>query len=316
MALGFQVSVGSIPGRAHVGSGNLLNGKNNQDGFVLEVFDDCIIALVQDGCSSGAHSEVGAKVGAKILSRLIYDSIRSGALPAVATADDASLQLERIRRRLLSRLKLIAESLKMPNCICPNQSKCKCGEKKLVHDFLLFTTVGLIVMPSRTIIFSLGDGMYALNDRIEELGPFPNNAPPYVAYSLFPNLFAVNQELLRYKIHAVIPTQQLNSAMVATDGLKELVGRELRTFPGKQKCIGNLRQLWLDDRFFEDEDQTVEKGDHSLGNGNRELITPWLRQINSEVVRLNTDEFRMERSAGLLQDDTTVIALRRQARGR
>jgi len=297
MALGFQISVGSVPGRAHIGSGNLLIGKNNQDAFALEVLDDCIIAIVQDGCSSGSHSEIGAQLGARVLSRLIYDSICGGALSAVTSACDATTQLERIRKKFLTKIVRIANCLEIPCCKCTNSLRCSCYAKRLLHDFFLFTTVGLIVTEHSAIFFSIGDGLYAMNGEIRELGPFPENAPPYIAYALLPDACDQFQNLLKFRVHAVLPTGELESALIATDGLKELLDRERALIPGKSKRVGSLEQLWTDDRFFDDQPG--------------EFITPWLRQLNSEVVRFNAAEGRMERCLGLLSDDTTVIALRR-----
>lgn len=135
-----------------------------------------------------------------------------------------------------------------------------------------------------------------MNGRVGEVGPYPDNAPPYIAYSLM-NETAGEDNFLRFKVHELIDTAELETAMLATDGLKELLDKEFETVPGKRHIVGHVSQFWRDDRFFDDK--------------NHELITPWLRQLNSEVVKLNSVDMRIERHPGLLSDDTTVIALRR-----
>jgi hypothetical protein len=56
-----------------------------------------------------------------------------------------------------------------------------------VQQHLLFTLLGAIVTPQDTVMFGLGDGVYALNGEITQvLGPYAHNAPPYLAYHLLP----------------------------------------------------------------------------------------------------------------------------------
>lgn len=298
MALGFQISAGTIPGRSHVGFGNLLLGKNNQDAFSLRVFDDCIIATVQDGCSSGAHSEIGASIGGRILLTLIHQSIDT--LAAVNSCTEAAEQFEKIRKRLLCKLAQLAELMIQPGCSddnCKELTHKYCAAKRLLHDCFLFTSFGFLVTPRKTIVFSIGDGVFAINGELKREGPFPYNAPPYVAYALLPSVFNYDADLLKFKIHAVIPTSLVESLLIATDGLIELIDNNTATLPGTNRSVGHISQLWSDDRFFDDSEHN--------------LITPWLRQVNSEVVKTNR-EARLVRSAGLLSDDTTLIAIRKK----
>ena len=322
MALGFQISAGTIPGRAHIGSGNLLVGKNNQDSFALKVFDNCIIATVHDGCSAGAQSELGAAIGGRLLVEIMHSTVTSGALHAVTTKEQADELFEKIRKRFLYRLAKIANllvakngadstcsqtpSAPQPNGLSDERRECEqpshkyCSHKKVLHDCFLFTIFGLIVTSRTTLVFSIGDGLFALNGNVTKVGPFPGNAPPYVAYALLPSIFSYDAELLKFKIHAVVPTTSVDSLLVATDGLQDLIGKDTAMLPGKSRPLGNISQLWEDDRFFDETEH--------------ELITPWLRQINSEVVKLNRNA-QLERSPGLLPDDTTLIAIRKKRGG-
>ncbi|MDZ4834119.1 MAG: protein phosphatase 2C domain-containing protein [Candidatus Melainabacteria bacterium] len=300
MALGFQIAAGTIPGRSHLGSGNLLLGKNNQDAFSVRVCEDCIIATVQDGCSSGAHSEIGAHIGGKILLRLLHDAF-CGALQTVQTREEASERLERVRKRFLHKVAKVADLLIGPNCSeaarCGELSHKHCAQKQILHDCFLFTTLGIVVTPCSVIIFSIGDGVFALNGDVKQIGPFPNNAPPYIAYALLPSVFAYDPDALKFHIHAIVNTSDVESLLIATDGFEELIGKSGAMLPGKTRELGPASQVWSDDRFFDD-DQL-------------DLLTPWLRQVNSEVVKVSPAA-QLERSFGLLSDDTTLVAMRRK----
>src|SRR5512133_1395744 len=58
----FEIAGGSVPGRSH-----LLAGKCNQDAFHWAVEARSLVAVVCDGCGSGAESEVGAALGARLV---------------------------------------------------------------------------------------------------------------------------------------------------------------------------------------------------------------------------------------------------------
>ena len=64
----FEYAIGSIIGRNHV-----LAGKNNQDAYRIVANEKFIIAVMCDGCGSGKHSEVGAKLGARVVSNALAD---------------------------------------------------------------------------------------------------------------------------------------------------------------------------------------------------------------------------------------------------
>ena len=74
----FEIAVGTVIGRDH-----RVSGKNNQDAFCCLMADHLIVAVVCDGCGSSPHSEVGAKIGAKIIAAEILRSIsgNSDSLP-------------------------------------------------------------------------------------------------------------------------------------------------------------------------------------------------------------------------------------------
>jgi serine/threonine protein phosphatase PrpC len=84
-----KMATGTIPGRRHVGSGNLLVGKNNQDALGTAVSDECFVAVVCDGCSTGAYSEFGARFTAATLPQMVIDEVRKTDMEAEALTGKA-----------------------------------------------------------------------------------------------------------------------------------------------------------------------------------------------------------------------------------
>lgn len=288
----FELSAGSVPGREHLGSGNLLKGSNNQDAFATFRSSACIIATVHDGCSAGKHSEVGAKLAARIIVGTLEHAVRGGSF---SSTDDESIQtdLDHVLKDLLAKFRRLSATI-FGDSFSP----------QLVVDYLLCTTLALVVTRTVTFIFSMGDGYYALNGAISEIGPFENNAPPYFAYQLLkpPVPPAASSH---FAIHALTETESLETALIATDGFRDLLRSAYRNIPGKFWQVGAAAQLWLSERFYDS------------GNGAEkvsEAITPWLRQLNSETTKIAAqEEVRIKRERGLLNDDTTIVVLRRRS---
>lgn len=269
----FELAWGSVIGRDHV-----LIGKNNQDACGCHVGADMIVAVVCDGCSGGRHSEVGAKLGA----RLLVEALRRQLAPALqdervwrvaaslagltpgetaerspANLNDAGLW-ESARRAVLRHLGLIVKRMGGH----PAQT---------IHDHFLFTTVGVVVTPRQTALFSLGDGLIALNGELLRLGPFPDNQPPYLGYALDGRIAGrFPKDALRFQVHHVLPTDDVRCLLIGTDGAEDLLK------------LGPLRPFWEDDRCF----------------NNPDMVRRRLVQAGKEP--------------GLLPDDTTLVVIRRK----
>jgi hypothetical protein len=280
----FEVTAGTIPGRRHVGSGNLLIGKNNQDAHGIIVNEDVMVLSVFDGCSNGAHTEVGAKIASKIVPSVISRAYDEGRLSLAGGAALCQSWLD-IKRSVVTRLESI--TLQMASA-----SDVRAWDH-VVLDYMLFTIFGAIVTRSYSIVFSIGDGIYSLNGESRQIGPFAGNAPPYIGYAL---LSDPNDLQSDFVIHEVLRTQDLQSLIIGTDGMVELESKAGTRLPGKNRALCSVSDL-SDDRFF--------AADQSL--------TCWLRQVNSEVVKLeNGEEPRINREHGLLSDDTTMVVARRR----
>ncbi|MCS6813115.1 MAG: protein phosphatase 2C domain-containing protein [Cyanobacteria bacterium] len=271
----FQLAAGSITGRDH-----LSMGKNNQDAMYSLITDQALISVVCDGCGSCAYSEVGAR----LIARLTVTTIARH-LQAALTNDWAS-----IRHQLLTALQTIVTTLG--------------GDvEQTVRDYFLCTIVGVIVAPENTVLFSLGDGIVLLNGQLVPLGMTANNTPPYLAYGLLEWLDASRgQQLMaekwaamsQFQCHEWIPTSEVASVLIGSDGVLDLIKVADRPLPGKSEAVGQISQFWEDDRYFENPDRIRRR----------------LFLINREATLLDAQTQHLVRYPGLLPDDTTFVVIR------
>ncbi len=265
----FDVAAGSVTGRDHV-----LAGRNNQDAYHWACLPHTVMAVVCDGCGSGKHSEVGAQMGA----RLIVAAM-TRALPGPShtfwhcVRHDALAQLRRLAEQMGGSLTYT------------------------VQDYLLFTVVGVLVTPSSAFCFSLGDGVMVVNSDLIPLGPFPENAPPYLAYALLDAQNCRPSALSRgFQMQRVLPTTAVQSIVLGTDGLEALLQAAARPLPGKQVAVGPLCQFWQEERYFT----------------NPDAVRRTLALVNREVVQPDWEAQRLDRQGSLLPDDTTLVVIRRR----
>jgi hypothetical protein len=265
----FDIAAGSVTGRDHV-----LAGRNNQDAYHWACLPDAVMAVVCDGCGSGKHSEVGAQIGARLM------------IEAMAQAMQGPTRTfwRRVRQEVLAQLQRLAAQLGG-------------SLTSTVHDYLLFTVVGALITPWRTFCFSLGDGVIVINGDQIPLGPFPDNAPPYLAYALLdvhngrPSAWS-----REFQIHRVLPTTTVQSIVLGTDGVATLLLAAAHPIPGKPAVVGPLQQFWQEERYFT----------------NPDAIRRTLALVNREVVQPNWEAQRLDRQGGLLPDDTTLLVIRRR----
>jgi len=182
---------GGLTGRDH-----LRAGRDGQDGFALVETDRLAAAIVTDGCSSGAQSELGARLGARWLAALVVRRFDPTAPIASANA---------ITQSLVAHLRVTARSL----------SPARTVDAAIVGDALLFGFLVAVATASSAIVFGVGDGIVWVDGTATVIDPGPANAPPYPAYALLGATIAPT-------IHFRGPCRTI---AIATDGAIELVPR-------------------------------------------------------------------------------------------
>jgi len=274
----FLIAGGSVLGREHK-----IVGKNNHDAYFWLMTNEALIGLIADGCGSRKHSEVGAKLGLRLLANEITRRLKSQKRsPPGIKAWTAFL--EEIRQDVLAEMRTFAKSLG-DNLI------------QIVEEYFLFTVLGTIITTEETVIFSLGDGIFVLNGDASQIGPFPLNEPPYLAYGLITAaLKEMNPELLCFKVERLLPTAEVQSILLGTDGAADLSRIKDRKLPGKEKLMGGLEQFWQEERYFK----------------NPDMIRRQLQAANNDCSTPNWEERRLDRENSLLPDDTTILVIRRQ----
>lgn len=201
----FAIAAGSVAGRHHAHA-----GRNNQDAWAWTRSDAGVVAVVCDGCSSAPRSEVGAALGARLLVQALQAEL-------VAKVDPLEAH-ERAHRRVLGHLASLAEAM----------SGAPLGTEAFaatVAEHFLFTVVGFALGREGGWAFAVGDGALNVDGTLTVLGPFPDNAPPYLAYALLGGLPPPALEL------RPLDVDRLGCIVAATDGAASLDFAPLRDDP-------------------------------------------------------------------------------------
>lgn len=262
----FEVAGGSVSGRTHC-----LAGKPNQDAFLTLEKNGFVVGIVADGCGSGARSEVGAWLGVHTMAN------------EIASQQGVDLESpkvwDRVETAVISTLDRTARAM---------------GDltEDLVHTFFLFTVLGVVATKHQVAVFSLGDGVWAVNGKVNVIGPFPGNAPPYLGHALLRPERPLWGKLI---VQDVLSAREVQSALVATDGAAEWEELGTRLLPGTREVVGPLSDLWENDRYFSHPDALRRK----------------LARMNRAAAKPNWEARVLEKEAGLLEDDTTILVMRR-----
>jgi len=284
----FEAAYGTIVGRDHLctgkGTRKTLVGANNQDSYRILRGDDNIIAAVCDGCGSSQCSEVGSHIGAHLVVETIHRNLEKHYAGFTSlNLEDTSLFLERVRLDVLAHLRGLANSMSS-------------DLSRVVYDNFLFTVLGVIVSWDHAVIFSIGDGYFFINGDMTVIN-FPADTPPYIAYGITGSrLTLVHPEFLYFRVLKVVPTKDIDTLLIGTDGLRHLISAEEQNIPGKQEPVGPVSQFWEDDCYFT----------------NEFMVTRRLGLINRDYLSIDWEKKRLAEECGKLKDDTTLIVLRRR----
>lgn len=274
--LPFNLAAASVQGRD-----NRTIGKNNQDSWHEIQTDDYLIAIVTDGCGdrSSAHSELGAQLGAQLVADTIAQSF-SWQLKNFGNNPFESRQYwELIRGSLLLLLDELTEQMGQE----PRQA---------VKNNFLFTVLGCVITKEVSVFFTIGDGYIVVNGEMIDL-PDYHDTPPYLAYGLIETAWPEAE--LEFQIRRVIPTAELDNFLLASDGLRYLIGAENKLVPGKKEPVGPISQFWQEDVFFTKKD----------------ALRARLAVINRDCQTIDWAQQDLTVYHGHLLDDTTIIAGRR-----
>ena len=277
----FQIAGGSVPGTDHT-----MPGKpgwiNNHDAFYWHQTDSCLVAVVCDGCGSNPHSEVGSKISARLLTRFLAEGAEKY-VEQIMRRPEAKTEIdwERVKTLALSQIAVLASAMGG-------------SFSQTINDYFLFTVVGVVITPWSTFLFSIGDGVFVLNEEVIQLGPFPDNSPPYLAYCLTGStLLDTKPELFKFKVNRVIPTADVNSLLLGCDGVTDLIAAAEKNLPHREEVVGSIDQFWLNDNYFTNSDAVRRR----------------LALINREGAEVVTGG-KARVTGGLLSDDTTLVVIR------
>jgi len=282
----FDVVGGSIPGVDHTMPGK-PGWKNNHDAFLWHRAPDFTVAVVCDGCGSGAHSEIGAKIGARLIVTNVSHYVQRYIEQSAESPDEYPLfpYWDRVRMHILSQISVLAHAMGG-------------SFSQVISDYFLFTVVGALITPRKTFIFSIGDGMYLINGKGSSFGPFPNNEPPYLTYEIVGSSIAeTHSHLLRFREESC-DTDQVESVLIGTDGAEDLweIDEKGQTFSKTEGVASLLHHFITEERYMR----------------NPDMIRRKLASLNVERALAHPTSGKPMIKPGLLHDDTTLIVVRRK----
>jgi hypothetical protein len=145
------------------------------------------------------------------------------------------------------------------------------GGAAVVREHLLFTSVIAVWTPDRVEVRAIGDGVIAIDGEVTTVGPFADNEPPYLAYGLLGATPPWSRAIVR---------DHARSVLIATDGAA---------------ALGDLAPFTDDARWFAHPDALRRR----------------LAVINREELVYDAARGAIERRGAPLDDDTTLVVLRR-----
>jgi hypothetical protein len=218
----WERAFGSVRGRDHA-----LALRNNQDG--LAVRDG--VAVVTDGCSSGASNEAGAQLGAEVLANAVTQLPFDERLPQRATD------------RLFAWLYESARALTMDDRLAP-----------IVERFFLFSFLCAVTRGDDALLFGIGDGVWGVDGVLHTIDSGPDNAPPYLGYRALPLGIATTPVTHHFgPAHSLlIATDGLGGALAQDGELPRRWSADAHTFSnpahlGRQLVVLAEQKKWLRD---------------------------------------------------------------------
>ena len=266
----FAISAGSVVGAHH-----RKTFKNNQDAFAVVESEHGVIAVVCDGCGSGKYSEVGAQLGAKYIVNYLAQQLHVDSEVGAELKIDRLAEFKHEWQPLLAGLQ--QHAVEFLTTIAKNLCPCEQFSESILNHFL-FTIIGVVITKYQCVVFSFGDGVFSVNGEVTVIDQ--NNTPEYLGYGV---LSEEKRWQFEFEIQKIIPTAEVESLLIATDGFDQVYSEAETKFK------------YLTGEISVAEFCQFETGPKYLKN--RSLL-----QKRLNVIGLNH---------GLLGDDTTVVLIRR-----
>lgn len=258
------------------------------------------LAVVADGCGSSPYSEVGAHLGVRLLAEIWHNNQMKA--PGYN------------KRWPWDHFVIPAQAELLEDMICPLVERlravlCSLGEvtaadrlRDAVTNYGLFTLNGVVFDHYGAVFFCIGDGVTIINGDATEIKPpeqpdpenegrVLTNAPRYLGYSVLDPAVPVEMRFYR-----VLPTRELSSFVVASDGLGPLLDCADTLLPGERRMVGPIDQLWEVDANFTEDSPRLQRWLNLAARTKKKLR----RGPDGSLPELDT-------FPGLLDDDTTFI---------
>ncbi|HRC57815.1 MAG TPA: protein phosphatase 2C domain-containing protein, partial [Kofleriaceae bacterium] len=188
---------------AVMGASHLRAARNGQDAAASWSHGELAVAVVCDGCGSSERSELGAQLVARRMCAAVARRLRAGgsvADPALwgACRDEVVDELGHLARSFWVAPEATPKAtpedwpatLATTTATKPATTPATLpralpgGALPELAQSLLCTVLVAALDERDAAIWALGDGAFVLGDELTVLGPFPDNAPPYLAYDL------------------------------------------------------------------------------------------------------------------------------------
>lgn len=218
-----------------IGRDHRIVPKNNQDAWYVARGPHSVCAVICDGCGSGAHSEVGAQLAARVLAK--------------AVANVASNRGEDYEWPLLENL-FLAPATTLAGYLAPAENI-----REVVEDYFLFTVLGVVLGPKYATFFGCGDGVFYVNGYRRDLGPYPDNSPPYLGYQMLRGRTDFDEGALHLTQYQRLPVEDVSDFLIGCDGagmeggLSEACQMDWK-LPGLDRVAGPISQFWGNDAIF------------------------------------------------------------------
>ncbi len=196
---------------------------NNQDAIGFWARDTCFVGVTCDGCGSSKFGSTNTEVGARLTAAIVAPVVGGYCLQfGVAGLPE---NLEAIEREILNRLVAVADAIG--------------GERQVVVHSLLMTTVLCLAMDrEKYCIFGCGDGAYIVDGKMTSL---KDEEGKYLAEAILAKTCDTSTDCSAgaLRVHVIAKSQEIQSLVIATDGLEEVASRFQKEFdnflalPGK-----------------------------------------------------------------------------------